>query len=97
MQTIWKTTLEAKEVQEIELPAEAKFITAQVQHKGVSIWFHCDAPDADPEKEAARKKKTFTFYSFATGHLDDYNLQKCQYLGTVQFNHGHAIFHIFAK
>jgi len=98
MKTIWKVQLEPKEMQTFDLPAEAKFLSAQAQHNSVSVWFLCDSAELDEEKEANRKRKEFTFYSFATGHLDDnYGLDKAQFLGTIQFNHGRAIFHIFVK
>ena len=85
MRTIWKTQLQTKDVQEIEVPKESQFLTAQLQGDALCVWYRCD-PTAEKEKR--------WIAICGTGH-------ECppdwHYLSTFQLYGGGLIFHVFVK
>ena len=84
MKTIWKYKLEITEQQTIEMPATATFLTMQVQHDVVTVWYLVNP------KEDHRPRR---FAIYGTGHeMPD---EPGTYLGTFQIVGGALIFHVF--
>jgi hypothetical protein len=82
MKTIWKSTLQLKPIQTLEIPENAEFLTARDQNDKICVGYTCD-PD--------RRKRDVLFYVVGTGHDHD---GKGKYLGTAMLQ-GHFMFHVF--
>lgn len=85
MKTIWKFELEVVGTQIIEMPANAKILSLQIQHNILCIWALVD-------KHADRVKVEFTTYG--TGH-DVYHSDG--YVGSYQLDGGTLVFHVFRQ
>jgi len=87
MRTIWKFALTVADSQVIEMPREAKILSAQMQGESLSLW-------AEVIPERARTKRIIEVYG--TGHTieDDADLI---FIGTVQMLGGQLIFHVFER
>ena len=84
MRTIFKYQLLSQWEQVISMPAGAKILTVQMQHDEICLWVECcnDAP------EEGR-----IIYIFGTGH--DLGKIKCRYIGSVQQDGGHIVWHFY--
>lgn len=92
MKTIHKAQLDLTDWQEIVLPADAKFLTAQRQeNQGICIWYETDTNTHD-------KTQAAEFAVFGTGHdmgkkwMHD---REPIYLGTCFFENGKLVFHVY--
>ena len=87
MKTIYKYELGLTQEQEgIDMPVGAKIIKISNQHYGVCIWAIVDT-------EMKMEKRTFAVYG--TGHEIKMALSKLNHLGTINWNDGNYIWHIF--
>lgn len=82
--TIWKATLVAADVQEIDAPVGAEMLCAREQHEQICVWFRCD-PSAKTEKRKIA--------IVGTGHPAPAD---GRYLGTAALHGGSLMFHVFA-
>jgi hypothetical protein len=82
--TIWKATLKAVDVQEIEVPAGAELLCAREQHDLICVWFRCD-----PSAPKSKRKIALV----GTGHPAPAD---GRYLGTASLHGGSLMFHVFA-
>ena len=85
MQTIWKTVLRPADVQEITVPAGAKFLCAREQHEEICVWYRCDPDQPKVPRGVA---------IVGTGHPapDD-----GKYIGTASLRGGALMFHVFVE
>lgn len=83
--TIYKYTLEATDVQQIEIPQGAEILCIQTQNETPCIWALVD-PNATVTKRV--------FEIFGTGHNVPENGNR-KYIGTFQLNQGALVFHCF--
>jgi hypothetical protein len=86
MLTIWKSILEATNVQDIEVPGGAEFLHAREQHGAIAVWYRCD-PNAPKE----RRKIAIC----GTGHTTVPPRDGSRYIGTASLHDGHLILHVF--
>ena len=82
---IWKYVLELNNIQNIEMPQDAKILCLQTQFFIPCVWAL-----VDPKAE----KEIRTFETFGTGHELNDNY-KGKYIGTYQQREGCLIFHVF--
>lgn len=84
---VWKYPLLLNDMQSIDMPAGAKFLTVQVQDDQACLW-------ALVEPQAAREPRVLETYG--TGHrlkpVDDQVLRR-EYVGTYQA--GSFVYHVF--
>jgi hypothetical protein len=81
---IWKWTLQSAEVQTIEVPRGAKFLSVQVKDEMPQLWALCgETTEYEPRKIAI----------YATGHTipDDPG----KYISTFLMHNGTLVFHAF--
>lgn len=83
--TIWKFILDIDDHVTVLMPKGAKVLTVQMQHGKACVWAICN-PKA--EKEERR------FCWFGTG-FPSMSLLHLDYVGTVQFDNGALVFHLF--
>lgn len=84
MKAIWKFPLGVADVQAIEMPARANFLTVQAQHDRPCLW-----AEVDPENERVERHILIV----GTGHpMPDRVLE---YIGTFQLHDGQLVFHAF--
>ena len=86
MKSVWKFPITSPGKVVIAMPKGSKVLCVQVQHGVPCIWALCDT-DA--------KKKDRTFYAYSTGDVHGSN--KCEYIGTFQFNAGNLVYHVFEE
>lgn len=84
MRTIHKQTLEIAD-QLISCPAGARFLTAQMQHGKLAIWYECD-PDQD--------NKPRIIVVAGTGH-ELPTVGTLEHIATVQELDGALVWHVF--
>ncbi len=84
---IWKYELAITDSQYVEMPNGANIFCAQVQNGACCLWAVCDA---------SRKKEPRKIRIYRTGHLMDLGVAEI-YIGTVQFENGLLVFHIFEE
>lgn len=88
MITIHKYTLPRRPVStDVEMPADAQILCCQAQHGQIQIWAKC---------ENEHPAEIRTFYVFETGQRISSTTQLA-YIGTVQFDDGERVFHVFEK
>ncbi len=85
--TIWKYILEAAlNPQELSLPKGALFLSAQIQHGLITLWFEIDG---------AREREIRGFRLLETGQEIP---PSCKiYLATIQFQHGMRVYHLYEE
>lgn len=86
-ETVYKYPLQVTDVQEVHLPANAQILRVDVQHESVMLW-----AVVDPSVEVFESR---TIYCIGTGH--PFRWGEATYLGTVQLEQGHLVFHFFIK
>lgn len=84
--TIWKATLRAPGVQQIEVPAGAELLCAREQYDNICIWFRCD-PSAPKELR--------DIAVVGTGHPAPNG--EGRYIGTAALMGGNLIYHVFER
>lgn len=82
MKKIYKYTV--NHTQRIEMPKDATFLTAQVQHGNICIW---------AEVELEKEMTTYLVHVIPTG--DAAPSPALTYLGTVQLMEGVFVYHIY--
>jgi hypothetical protein len=85
--TIWKFPLNAKELNEIQMPKGAEILCCQNQNEQPYIWAR-----VDPGLEA----ETRYFRVVGTGHTI-YPDEELKYISTFQLKGGKLVFHLFEK
>jgi len=83
---IYKYPFEITDEFELELPKGAHILNFDNQHETPALWCEVD-PDAETE--------TRKFLLVGTGHPIKYPKEKRIHLGTVQFQNGHFVGHLF--
>jgi hypothetical protein len=86
MKTIYKYTLELADHQTIEVPADAEFLTAQMQNGKLCVWAIVDTDNLT-------EKEYFVIVGTGSGMPDRPKI--LQFLGTVQQAGGALIWHVF--
>jgi hypothetical protein len=81
---IWKFAVPGPARFSTAMPAGAEILAVQVQGDAPQMWAL-----VDPESPVELR----TFQSFGTGHVIDASI--LAYLGTVQFDGGELVFHVF--
>lgn len=87
MKTIWKFTLQVNDQQSILMPEGAEILCVQTQRDEACLWALCDS-------EAPKTRKRH-FAVRGTGHPCGVEITVEGYIGTVQFEGGALIFHVF--
>lgn len=85
MKTIWKFKLKTTDIQQIEVPYEAKALTVQLQNEDPFIWYLVD----DDKYLTSRQIKII---GIGNSIEDDF---KGSYVGTYQLFRGAVVFHVF--
>ena len=84
MKAIWKFPLSVEDRQEIEMPAGAEILTAQLQGNTLYLW-------AVVDDQAPKEKRTIEV--FGTGQLMSSETRK--YISTFQLYRLALVFHVF--
>jgi hypothetical protein len=87
MKTIYKYKLKLAEVVEVEMPTDARVLTAQTQGVHVWIWAIIDTDPRDKEKRR--------FAVLKTGQQIGLNTDVLTHVGSVQFDEGGLVYHVF--
>lgn len=87
MKTIYKYKLKLAEVVEVEMPTDARVLTAQAQ--GVHVWIWAIIDTEPREKEKRR------FAVLKTGQKIELNTDVLTHVGSVQFDEGGLVYHVF--
>lgn len=82
MRTIWKFTLDVRDVSFVSIPGDSKILCAQTQDGAITLW-----ADVDPEGVTGERK----FYIYETGHEHKKLIGK--YIGTCQV--GKFVWHVY--
>jgi len=86
MKTIYKYTLDPGNLK-IQMPIDAKILTAQGQNDQICIWAEVD-PDSLTEE--------VIFEVFGTGHEMPTGMGiDREYIGTAQIHNGSLVFHVY--
>lgn len=87
--TIWKFTLEVKDIQTLDMPKGAEILTVQFQETHGQLWALVD-PEAEIEERDIE--------IFGTGNPIhcDMGLTR-QYIGTYQMHGGNLVWHVFER
>lgn len=83
---IWKFILEITDAQQVQMPKNAKILSAQLQHGKLCVWALCDE-----EAELATRK----FNVYGTGHKLPENAHIGEFVATFQMAAGSLVFHLF--
>lgn len=83
---IWKFTLALEDYQVIEMPAGAVLLSVQIQHGSICIWARVDPNASKQDKH---------FWIAGTGHFIPTEALGATFLGTLQLQGGHFVFHVF--
>lgn len=87
MKTIYKYKVRQEELVEVDLPQGARILTAQAQ--GMHIWLWAIVDTAVTEKEPRR------IAVLKTGQEILMNTEVLIHIGSVQFDEGGLVYHIF--
>lgn len=87
MKQIWKYSLEMTDIAEVVMPFGAEVLSAVNQHGILCIWAM-----VDPNEQ---NRITRRFRIIGTGHPIEDKEQLGKFLGTVQFEKGQLILHVF--
>lgn len=83
--TIWKFVIPVEDEVIIEMPANARLLTVQLQARAACVW-----AIVDPEARRVQRR----FYVRGTGHPMDKSFA-APYVGTFQMLGGTLAFHVF--
>jgi hypothetical protein len=84
-QTIWKFTIPFGDTADVEMPMDAKILTAQMQHGHLRIWAM-----VDPRRDTVLRRINIA----GTGHDLSSRLMG-EYIASFQLEGGMLIFHVF--
>ena len=90
--SVWKFPLTMCSYQDLELPKGAQILCVQAQYDSLVLWAICDVH--------GEAKETRHFRVSGTGHRlafgeDAKKYTSRKYIGTVQFDQGDTILHVF--
>jgi len=86
--TIYKYTLEVRDIQTIELPKKSQILCVQVQNNEPNIWVLINDKGAELEQVKIR--------TIGTGHtIAEDNVIFDNYIGTYQLHNGGFVAHLF--
>lgn len=83
--TIWKATLQPKDIQSIMVPDGAEFLCAREQFDHICVWYRCD-----PQARLVERVLAIV----GTGHPAP---EDGRYLGTASLSGGQLMFHVFLQ
>lgn len=83
--TIWKATLSALNIQDIDVPEGAEILTARDQHNEICVWFKCD-----PSKPCTKRRIAICGTGHPAPEID-------RYIGTGFLYGGQLVFHVFER
>lgn len=83
MQTIYKQQLELTDKQNITIPLDSRFLSVQIQHGSICIWYLLN--------KEQKETTDLTIHIYGTGHPIEE--QVGTYLDTVQM--GPLVWHVF--
>ena len=86
MKSIWKYPLEIADSQIILMPEGAHLLCVQAQREQLCLWAIVDS-------NAPREKRMFRIHG--TGHELPDDIGNYIYIGTVQQEGGHLVWHVF--
>ena len=87
MKTIYKYNLQVTDVQQVQLPKEAKILCVQTQRGEPQLW-------AEVESGATPEARTIEI--FGTGHPISQEMgQSRRYISTFQMENGSLVFHAY--
>lgn len=84
MTAIWKAVLKAADLQDVEAPEGAEFLTAREQHDNLCVWFKCD-----PDRMVTRRRIRIC----GTGH--ELPVESARYIGTGFLHNSQLVMHVF--
>lgn len=84
--TIWKYSLKADDVQEVEIPIGSKLLSVQTQNGIPCLWVLVY------EKNTKEVRKVYTF---GTGEPLNFLPEALTFIGTYQMYNGELVFHVF--
>jgi len=87
MKTIHKYTLAISDFTIVEVPVNAHLLCVQLQHGEPQLWARVDTDEV---------KENITIHLVGTGQWLPEEINKMQYLGTLQLRGGHLVLHAFA-
>lgn len=87
MKTIYKYKLKLAEVVDVEMPRNARVLTAQAQ--GAHIWIWAIIETSPKETENRR------FAVLKTGQQIELNTDVLTHVGSAQFDEGGLVYHVF--
>ena len=85
MKTVWKSVLEIKDVQSLDIPHGAEFLSAQIQQGNLCVWYRCDPAET-------KVKRYFSIVGTGNDCPPDW-----EYISTFQIFQGDLIFHVFVQ
>jgi len=85
--TIWKFTLSSVDRQDVLMPANARVLSAKMQHGALCVWAVVD-PDAN------RVQREFRI--IGTGHAAS-DIEGWEFVDTVEMFDGDLILHVFTQ
>ena len=89
MKGVWKYTLSVIDRQSVGLPKGATILSVGNQHGSLVMWALVDFPDSIGHESRIIRV-------VGTGHMRD-DLNSLKFIGTVQFENGQLIFHVFEE
>jgi len=87
MSAVWKYPLAVTDVQEVEMPAGAEILSAQVQDETLCLWALV-VPGWEEEPRRIRIVGTGNPFDHETG---------VKFIGTVQMHSGLLVWHVFEE
>lgn len=86
MQVIYKYPFRPNDEVYIEMPIDARILSVQVQNGVPCIWALVDT-------DLSVRSRLFMIYG--TGHEIHNNIDKAEFIGTIQMHNGALVFHVF--
>lgn len=83
--TIWKATLQPRDVQAVMVPVGSEMLCAREQFDHICIWYRCD-----PQAQLVEQQIAIV----GTGNPAP---EDGRYLGTASLQGGQLMFHVFAR
>ncbi len=86
---VYKYSLNWDKEQKIRIDSEAIVLDVQVQYSAITLWALVDPDPQDIDE--------ITVYVFETGEPIQQDISNLKYLGTLQFDDGMFIYHVFME
>jgi hypothetical protein len=87
--TIWKYTLNAGTVNNIDMPLGAEVLSVETQEDDIVLYALVNSKEESQQQMEVR--------AYGTGHDIDVNLSDYNFLGTAKLYSGSLMFHVFYK